>query len=230
MPNVMGREFPYTPQGMAAAQQYSQALGMRDGGSLGFRPVGMQKGGPIGDAANANRETYLLFKGALTRSLTPAEWNKFLYDNMGPLKAMAEENSARAAQLSDVMERSGFESYMRSLMQGADQAPPQQIPQLQAPQLQAPPLQAPPLQAPPQQAPPLQAPPPLPPSLRSPAAQLQGPPQQIPQLQKIPGLSPGTIEYSPPQDMQDLQGYDPSTTEYSPPMMNRGGIMSLRGY
>jgi len=47
MPNVMGREFPYTAEGMAAAQQYSQAMGMRDGGSMGFRPIGMQAGGVI---------------------------------------------------------------------------------------------------------------------------------------------------------------------------------------
>ena len=40
MPNVMGREFPYTPEGMAAARQYSQAMGMRDGGPMGFRPLG----------------------------------------------------------------------------------------------------------------------------------------------------------------------------------------------
>tara|TARA_R100001143_G_C3346357_1_gene126992 strand:+ start:145 stop:708 length:564 start_codon:yes stop_codon:yes gene_type:complete len=41
----MGREFPYTPEGMAAAQQYRQAIGMRDGGMMGFRPIGMQAGG-----------------------------------------------------------------------------------------------------------------------------------------------------------------------------------------
>ena len=50
MPNVMGREFPYTPQGVAAAQQYRQTLGMRDGGMMGFRPVGMQAGGVPGRA------------------------------------------------------------------------------------------------------------------------------------------------------------------------------------
>jgi len=47
MPNVMGREFPYTNEGMAAAEQYSQALGMRDGGMMGFRPVGYQGGGSV---------------------------------------------------------------------------------------------------------------------------------------------------------------------------------------
>ena len=47
MPNVMGREFPYTPQGMAEAEQYRQAVGMRGGGMMGFRPVGYQTGGVI---------------------------------------------------------------------------------------------------------------------------------------------------------------------------------------
>ncbi len=47
MPNVMGREFPYTPEGMAASQQYAQSMGMRDGGPMGFRPVGMGIGGTV---------------------------------------------------------------------------------------------------------------------------------------------------------------------------------------
>jgi hypothetical protein len=45
MPNVMGRKFPYTPEGMAAAEQYKQSMGMRDGGSMGFRPLGYADGG-----------------------------------------------------------------------------------------------------------------------------------------------------------------------------------------
>ena len=44
MPNVMGREFPYTPEGMAAAEQYRRTFGMRDGGMLGFRPIGYAEG------------------------------------------------------------------------------------------------------------------------------------------------------------------------------------------
>ena len=49
MPNVMGREFPYTPEGQAAALRYSRAIGMRGGGMMGFRPVGYQEGtGPAG--------------------------------------------------------------------------------------------------------------------------------------------------------------------------------------
>tara|TARA_R110002020_G_scaffold313171_2_gene528490 strand:- start:34 stop:639 length:606 start_codon:yes stop_codon:yes gene_type:complete len=45
----MGREFPYTPEGEAAALRYSRAIGMRGGGMMGFRPVGYQEGtGPAG--------------------------------------------------------------------------------------------------------------------------------------------------------------------------------------
>jgi hypothetical protein len=44
MPNVAGREFPYTPQGMAAADRYRQSQGMRHGGPMGFRPLGYQDG------------------------------------------------------------------------------------------------------------------------------------------------------------------------------------------
>jgi hypothetical protein len=44
MPNVMGREFPYTPEGMAQAEQYKQAMGMRGGGMMGFRPLGYANG------------------------------------------------------------------------------------------------------------------------------------------------------------------------------------------
>ena len=47
MPNVAGREFPYTPQGMRDAEMYRQSLGMRDGGPMGFRPLGYEVGGAV---------------------------------------------------------------------------------------------------------------------------------------------------------------------------------------
>ena len=50
MPNVMGQEFPYTPEGMAAAKQYEQSIGMMGGGSMGFRPLGYENGGPVGSS------------------------------------------------------------------------------------------------------------------------------------------------------------------------------------
>jgi len=55
MPNVAGREFPYTPQGMAAAEQYKQSLGMRGGGMMGFRPVGYAEGDLVEDTGNLGR-------------------------------------------------------------------------------------------------------------------------------------------------------------------------------
>ena len=121
MPNVMGREFPYTPQGMAEAQQYRQALGMRDGGSMGFRPVGYADG----DAVDPNTQTYRDFDRAL-KEMPVENLNAYLYDNMSKLKSMAEENPARGAQLADVLEKSGFEGYMLNLMQGAGQVPEEQ--------------------------------------------------------------------------------------------------------
>ena len=60
MPNVMGREFPYTAEGMAAAQQYSQAMGMRDGGSMGFRPIGYDNGGTVDVVAELRQRFYEL--------------------------------------------------------------------------------------------------------------------------------------------------------------------------
>ena len=59
MPNVAGREFSYTPQGKAAAEQYKQSLGMRGGRMMGFRPVGYQDGGDS-DAVATAKELYAL--------------------------------------------------------------------------------------------------------------------------------------------------------------------------
>ena len=53
MPNVAGREFPYTPEGLRAAEQYRQLLGMSNGGAMGFRPLGYANGGDIGSVAAA---------------------------------------------------------------------------------------------------------------------------------------------------------------------------------
>ena len=65
MPNVMGQEFPYTPEGMAAAEQYRQTLGMRDGGMMGFRPIGMQAGG-LADATAIVQGLYDLMGSGTT--------------------------------------------------------------------------------------------------------------------------------------------------------------------
>ena len=86
MPNVMGREFPYTPEGMAASQQYSQSLGMRDGGMMGFRPIGMQTGG-----AAAAEEGVDVYKGlvAATQSKSPQKVIAYIKANHQALTAIA---------------------------------------------------------------------------------------------------------------------------------------------
>jgi hypothetical protein len=86
MPNVMGREFPYTPEGMAAAQQYKQAIGMRDGGMMGFRPIGMQTGG-----AAAAEEGVDVYKGlvAATQSKSPQKVIAYIKANHQALTAIA---------------------------------------------------------------------------------------------------------------------------------------------
>ena len=54
MPNVAGREFPYTPEGFQAAERYRQALGMRDGGLMGFRPLSYAGGGDVASVVAAS--------------------------------------------------------------------------------------------------------------------------------------------------------------------------------
>ena len=83
MPNVMGREFPYTPEGMAAAEQYKQFMGMRDGGMLGFRPLQMQEGG--------SPELALVRQMLdLERSATTEEVAAFVRANVAALSEVAE--------------------------------------------------------------------------------------------------------------------------------------------
>ena len=54
MPTIGGRNFPYTSEGMRAANLYQQQLAQNPGtrggglpGYMGFRPLGMQRGGKI---------------------------------------------------------------------------------------------------------------------------------------------------------------------------------------
>ena len=324
MPNVMGREFPYTPEGMAASQQYAQSMGMRDGGPMGFRPVGMflggivrkilaeseqpwareaeakiygsgqesqgpgnaffaanpdrytpstdswalssfrsefgreprdtaelanymevaggtatemRDGGPMGfrplgyadgDAVNANRQVYSDFKTALTE-LPANELAGYIYNNLSNLKSMAEANPALAAQLADAMEKSGFEGYMRNLIQGAGQVPEEQGGNLG--RMNTPPRGMsdfpgyepgtgdfyPPQQQVPQQQVPQQLPP-------SPSYPPFGGAEEGDQY-----LFPGT---PPPGSVAPIP-YDPNEIEvanggYISRKMNNGGLMSLR--
>ena len=116
MPNVMGREFQYTPQGMADADQYRRSLGMRDGGPMGFRPLGYAGGGHMssrpagyanGDLVESNRDTAAMLQEALT-NLSPDDLRMFIENNEGALRALAQSNPAVAAQIQAAMDSSGF--------------------------------------------------------------------------------------------------------------------------
>ena len=136
MPNVAGREFPYTPQGMAAADRYRQSQGMRHGGMMGFRPLGYAKGG---DVTAANDDMYSKFKEALGNK-NIKQLNEFLYSNSAALESMAEANPARRKQLEDVKQQSGFPVFMKDLMQGIDtyqhdlEDPAPRVPSVEPPQ------------------------------------------------------------------------------------------------
>ena len=86
MPNVMGREFPYTPEGMAAAQQYAAAVGMRGGGMMGFRPLGMEEGG------DATAEAIVRGLYNIMSTGTTAEVKAYIDANRADLEMIAREN------------------------------------------------------------------------------------------------------------------------------------------
>jgi hypothetical protein len=103
MPNVMGREFPYTPEGMAAAEQYKQATGMRDGGMMGFRPIGYAMGSqavPVGSEAEApmqlaggpqvTPEAMAVFQGLvdMTRRGSTQDVSDYINSNFNELNAL----------------------------------------------------------------------------------------------------------------------------------------------
>jgi len=90
MPNVAGREFPYTPQGMAAAEQYKQSLGMRGGGMMGFRPVGYQNGGGVeSDTAIPLDNVARAFVDLVSSGASVLEIRRYISENRSALERMA---------------------------------------------------------------------------------------------------------------------------------------------
>ena len=118
MPNVAGREFPYTPQGMAAAEQYKQSLGMRNGGTAGFRPLGYRDGG---DVEAANDATYSKLQTALDTLKDKEQLNNFIHKNKAALESMAEASSARRETLESIKHFSNFAGYMERIMQEGEE-------------------------------------------------------------------------------------------------------------
>jgi len=110
MPNVMGREFPYTSEGMAAAEQYSQALGMRDGGMMGFRPIAMADAGDV-EAKAIARGFYDLMK-----TLPEEKFLQYINENRTELEGIA--------QLPDKVFNTLREVLRRNPMKGSQQSSP----------------------------------------------------------------------------------------------------------
>ena len=114
MPNVMGREFPYTPQGMAEAEQYRQAVGMRGGGMMGFRPVGYADAGVVSLAQN----DFKAFLNPPDDRPPPNELevNNYIYENMGDLQTAAQEDRNFGAYLDQIKARTGFETFFENVI------------------------------------------------------------------------------------------------------------------
>ena len=128
MPNVMGREFPYTPQGMAEAEQYRQAVGMRGGGMMGFRPVGYADGNLVTAMAQRPRREDLEDEGldvylGLQSLLEEGDRQKildYLYQNDGIIQRDRENNPSRSEFFDGVKQFYNYEQYFRDLMQQPD--------------------------------------------------------------------------------------------------------------
>ena len=202
MPNVMGREFPYTPEGMAAAQQYEQAMGMRGGGSMGFRPIGMQGGGVVGYAKGdvvLDKESRAALIEQLM-SMTGMRDRTFIEMTNGEL--------IKALQTVEADDLKALESQI-----GQNYYYPQQAPSDlgQVNPVGPPPMQMQQMQQMPQRQP-------IPENMGN-LGRISDSDAQILQKAMVP------TDYYPPETRESNQPYYPEL-----PMMAGGGIMSLRGY
>ena len=126
MPNVMGREFPYTPQGMAAAEQYKQAMGMRDGGMMGFRPIGYANGSPgvpITDLMAVVRELTNLEQTGTTEQV-----KAYVLANKDGLLKAAEQNPEVAAYLQRMITRFAPQQTPDAILNAPPSPPPETMP------------------------------------------------------------------------------------------------------
>jgi hypothetical protein len=165
----------------------------KDGGMIGFRPLGYANGG---EAAAVNRQTVQDFMEQL-RSAPVESLNDYMYRRLDPLKRAAEDDPAFAEQLGDVMARTGFDDHMRQLMADSPPAPglglgmaPEQTGNLGRLQMMAPQGMAPEqtgnlgrLQ--------MMAPQPPIPQMRPPPPQM--PPPQMPMGPNVQGMNRGGI-------------------------------------
>jgi len=112
MPNVMGREFPYTPQGMAQAEQYRQAVGMRGGGMMGFRPVGYAEGDLVEDMPSSqpkmDKATLIEIIMDLTGMEDPSSLLDMSYEQLLSAQQNLMANAPQAARGYSIPQGEGF--------------------------------------------------------------------------------------------------------------------------
>ena len=95
MPNVAGVQFPYTPQGQQAAQQYQMSLSPAQG--LGFRPLRMEQGGSP-EAINIAKGLYALMSKGST-----SEVEAYINKNLSDLEQIAQIDDPRFNMVRQVL-------------------------------------------------------------------------------------------------------------------------------
>ena len=231
MPNVMGREFPYTPEGMAQAEQYKQAMGMRGGGMMGFRPLGYADGNLVTAMAQRPRREDLEDEGldvylGLQSLLEEGDRQKildYLYQNDGIIQRDRENNPSRSEFFDGVKQFYNYEQYFRDLMQQPDSnfvrtgMVGQDLQAMVDEGFYADPTP----QLPSERDEGFYADPTLPPFSDDPTL----PPFSDDFRDEIPYYNPNQLNpFFNPDDIEVADG------GYISRKMNRGGIMSLRGY
>jgi len=127
MPNVAGVSFDYTPEGMRAAEEYRRSLSPRRR-NMGFRPLGMQEGGAVGDI-------YFEFSDHL-ENMTAPDLRNWILNHSAQLDMAVEGNPRREDQLRDAKSWSvqglknpdgsqmTWEQHFRSLFESPDPVVP----------------------------------------------------------------------------------------------------------
>ena len=213
MPNVAGREFPYTPQGMASADRYRQSLGMRHGGPMGFRPVGYAHGDLVEDGGNLGRLSGAEADGLSEPFSYDSESRAAIIEKIMSLTGM--QDPLVLLELSDEQLRAALAKVEKEALT-REMLPPQGMPRPLDRDIDM-----------------LMPPQPMPPPLTQPQMPPQMPPQPMPLMppQGIPRPSdrgPAGI-YRESGRFEDIPGVDRETGDYYPPSERRhGGVMSIR--
>ena len=109
MPNVAGVQFPYTPEGQQAAQQYQMSLSPAQG--LGFRPLRMEQGGSP-EAINIAKGLYALMSKGST-----SEVEAYINKNLSDLEQIAQIDDPRFNMVRQVLSQLQMPQQMPQQMQ-----------------------------------------------------------------------------------------------------------------